>query len=84
MSGVMKAPRVCRAPGSGWRTSTGMGFVSVAGAALGVSGLAGRAASVYGLSSSLPRSCKTSAARSNALLPAADPRKDCTFSRIVS
>ena len=31
MSGVMKAPRVCRAPGSGWRTSTGMGFVSRGG-----------------------------------------------------
>src|SRR5215211_5249299 len=80
IKGATSAAKVCSAPGSGWCTSTGIGLsrVDVSPSA----GIAGRA-TPRGRSSSLPKSCSTSEARSSVLLPAAAPRTAWIFSRNV-
>ena len=81
ISGVIRATMVCSAPGSGWRTSTGIGFGATARSLAG--GLAGRGPPL-GLSISLPSSCNTSEARSSVPVPAAAPRRLCIFPRSVA
>lgn len=77
ISGVKKARSVSRAPGRGGWTSTGIGLLSAVAEGNCAEGL------VSGLSSSLPSSWRTSAARESTPVPGPAPFSDAIFSRIV-
>ena len=81
-SGAISAAMLSSAVGGGGRTSTGIGFASWPGGDVGTTTPEPDPGS-FGLLSSLPRSCSTSAARSSVPLVAAVPRRDLIFSRMV-